>query len=143
MAWSRTLLALSLVGHTFAPCLGEDLLATNFFFRAVGILRLDLARCLQIWTAAARARLIDDVICVLVKNTIMHSKCHTMTKLSCIGCLSYGKKKLSFSGVGGGGGGGGGASDSAGNFYGRSEWSVISVYGLPFQFMVCHNGRCT
>ena len=42
--------------------------ATNFLFRVVGILRLDLARCLQIWPAAARkrARLIDDVICVLV-----------------------------------------------------------------------------
>ena len=68
MAWLRTLLALSLVGRTFAQCLGEDLLATNFLFRVVGILRLDLARCLQIWPVAARkrARLIDDVICVLV-----------------------------------------------------------------------------
>ena len=54
MAWLRTLLALSLVGRTFAQCLGEDLLATNFLFRVVGILRLDLARCLQIWPAAAR-----------------------------------------------------------------------------------------
>ena len=33
---------------------------------------------------------------------------------------------------------GGGAFDSAGNMYGRSEWSVISVYGLSFQFTVCH-----
>ena len=54
MAWLRTLLALSLVGRTFAQCLGEDLLATNFLFRVVGILGLDLARCLQIWPAAAR-----------------------------------------------------------------------------------------
>ena len=46
-------------------------------------------------------------------------------------------KKLSFTGEGGGGGGGG-AFDSAGNMYGRSEWSVISVYGLSFQFTVCH-----
>ena len=45
MAWSRMLLALSLVGRTFAPCLEQDLLATNFLFRVVGILRLDLARC--------------------------------------------------------------------------------------------------
>ena len=50
-----------------------------------------------------------------------------MTKLSCIaiGCLSHGKKSYHL--LGGGGGGGGGAFDSAGNMYGRSEWSVISV----------------
>ena len=63
MAWSRTLLAPSLVGRTLAPCLGKDLLATNFLFRVVGILRLDVCS-----RGRARERLIDDVICVLVNH---------------------------------------------------------------------------
>ena len=104
MAWLRTLLALSLVGRTFAQCLGEDLLATNFLFRVVGILRLDLARCLQIWPAAARkrARLIDDVICVLVVSS-MH--CAYNDKVVLHWMSFTWEKKLSFTGGGGGGGG--------------------------------------
>ena len=105
MAWSRTLLAHSLVGRTFAPCLGEDLLATNFCFVLLAYF-VSISR--NVARGRAHARLIDDVICVL-------SKTQSCT-VSSMHCAYNGKVvlqwmsfiwKISYHLLGGGGGGGG------------------------------------